>query len=63
MGTAHTWANVLAEKQATATIINVGCIFASAMIKTKEMLIAMVLTLQRRKQYTKSQESRLYLIN
>lgn len=36
MGTALTWANVLAEKPATARIINVGCIFASAMIKRRK---------------------------
>lgn len=33
MVTALTWANVLAEKQAMASIIDVGCIFASVMIK------------------------------
>lgn len=36
MVTALTWANVLAEKQATASIIDVGCIFASVMIKRRK---------------------------
>lgn len=36
MGTALTWAKVLAEKQATARIMDVACMFARMMIKTKE---------------------------
>lgn len=35
MGTALTWANVCAEKQATARIMDEGCMFASLMIKRR----------------------------
>lgn len=35
MGIALTWANVLAENKATARMMDVGCMFASVMMKRR----------------------------
>lgn len=58
MGKTRTWANVLAEKKATARIMDVGCMFAIAMIKRRGCWVA--LGLQRKKRCNKIQESNLY---
>lgn len=43
MGTALTWANVLAEKKATARKMDVGCMFAIAMMKRRGCWLALIL--------------------
>lgn len=61
MVTALTWANVLAEKKATARKMDVGCMFAIAMIKRRGCWLRWVaLSLQRKKRCNKIQESNLY---
>lgn len=56
MGKTRTWANVLAEKKAAARIMDVGCMFAIAMIKRRGCWVA--LGLQRKKRCNK--ESNIY---
>lgn len=52
--TVLTWANFLAEKKATATIIDVRCMFASLMIKRRGCWLRWVaLSLQRKKRCNK----------